>query len=895
MVSSSEIRQQFIDFFCKQRGHKMVPSSSVVPHDDPTLLFTNAGMNQFKPYFLGTEKPPVTRVANTQKCIRAGGKHNDLDDVGKDTYHHTFFEMLGNWSFGDYFKKDAITWAWELLTVVWKLDPTRLHVTVFEGDHKNGIPRDDEAAELWKQVGVLPDHIHLGNAKDNFWEMGDTGPCGPCTEVHIDRTPGKTGGNLVNAGTPDVIEIWNNVFIQFNRNADRSLTPLPAQHVDTGMGFERICSVLQGKDSNYDTDIFMPIFDAIHRLTGVRPYTAKLDDLTDIAYRVVGDHIRTLSFALTDGAKIGNDGRDYVLKRILRRAERYGRQYLGADGPFLHQLVPTVVELMSGAFPELAKNPERVRNAIYAEEVAFIKNLDRGMKLFMQLVEKTRAEGGTVVSGVDAFTLHDTYGVYIDITQQMASEQGISVDFEGYTAAMTDAKERARKGGKTFVVSAVKGELPTTDDSPKYQPEPISAKLLGWVIDNSVITTGKLSIGQTAALLVDRTLFYAEQGGQVGDTGTIRTASGAEFTVKDTQRLGETVLHFGTLLEGELEPGQTVELLQSTLRRIDIARNHTATHLMNLALRTVLDGQVEQKGSLVDDSKTRFDFNSDKPLSAKELREVESYVNDRISRDLTVTAVSLPLADAKKVDGVQAVFGEKYPDPVRVVMIGPTKPEHANFDDSIEFCGGTHVDRTGSIGYFKIVSQEPVAKGVRRIVAVSGRMSAVVMDEQAKVLSGLTEDFKCKPDELPTRIQSLRDETARVSKLLDLAIGMTAQQIAKAAPSLNGTTLIVGHLPSSVGNAGQVQSEVLKKQYPSSLIIFGWDDGDGKALISVALTMDLVKRGLKAGDVLKPLAELIGGKGGGKPDFAQAGGKDVSKLATTLTLASEMAKKLLDN
>ena len=673
MPSSTEIRQQFIDFFCKKHGHTNIASSPVVPHDDPTLLFANAGMNQFKPYFLGTEKPPHKRVANTQKCIRAGGKHNDLDDVGKDTYHHTFFEMLGNWSFGDYFKAEAIAWAWELLTEVWKLDKTRLHVTVFEGDNDAKIPRDDEAAGYWEAVGVPKAQIHLGNKKDNFWEMGNTGPCGPCTEVHIDRTPDKTGGPLVNGGTDKVIEIWNLVFIQFNRNEDQSLTPLPAQHVDTGMGFERICSVLQGKNSNYDTDVFTPIFDAIQKVTKApEPYTGILENLKDTAYRVIGDHIRTLTFALTDGAVIGNLGRDYVLKRILRRAERYGVQVLGTTEPFLHMLVPTVVESFSGAFPELKRDPQRVRDLIYDEEVAFLSTLKRGIKLFDKIAADMAKTGRKVVNGEEAFKLHDTYGVIIDITLQMAQERGLTVDVPGFEKAMEEAQKKSSEGGKKFAVTAVKGDLPPTDDSPKFQFTPVLAKVLGWVKDHEVVRSGKLTAGEEVALLLDRTNFYGEQGGQVGDTGTIRKASGgrkspdssdADFEVTDSQRLGDTVLHVGILHDGELAIGDTVELVQGTIRRVDIMRNHTATHLLNLALKQVLGSHVEQKGSLVDEQKTRFDFSHDKPIPPEQLREIERRVNRQVVMDQPVTAIEMPLAKAKELPGVRAVFGEKYPDP----------------------------------------------------------------------------------------------------------------------------------------------------------------------------------------------------------------------------------------
>jgi alanyl-tRNA synthetase len=897
MPSSNEIRQQFIDFFCEKHNHTFVPSSPVIPHDDPTLLFTNAGMNQFKPYFLGTEKPPYKRVANTQKCIRAGGKHNDLDDVGKDTYHHTFFEMLGNWSFGDYFKTEAIQWAWELLTEVWKLDPTRLHVTIFEGDPANNIPRDDEAAGHWKRVGVPEEHIHLGNKKDNFWEMGNTGPCGPCTEVHYDSTPDKRGGLLVNSGTDKVIEIWNLVFIQFNRNEDQTLTTLPAKHVDTGMGFERITKILQGKESNYDTDIFTPIFHAIREVTNAPPYTGKLDDLKDTAYRVIGDHIRTLTFALTDGAKIGNDGRDYVLKRILRRAERYGRQCLMTEGPFLYKLVPPLVAHMSEAFPELAKNPARVQELIYEEEVAFLRNLDRGIKLFVQLTDRTRQSGSTQICGEDAFKLHDTYGLYIDITEQMAAEQGLTVDVPGFERAMEEAKRRAREGGKKFTVTAVHGDLPTTDDSPKYDLTPISATVLGWVVNNTVTQSGTLTAGDSVALLLDRTNFYAEQGGQVGDTGLIRSSTGAEFQVEDTQRLGNAVLHFGTLLEGEIRVGETVTATTALGPRVDIMRNHTATHLLNLSLRQVLGSHVEQKGSLVDSDKTRFDFSHDKPLSIDELREIELRVNKQVGRDLPVTAIELPLAEARKLPGVRAVFGEKYPDPVRVVMIGPENVSQVTLDDSVEFCGGTHVPRTGNIGYFKIVSQESVAKGIRRVTAVTGRVANEMLAKLTATLDELTAKFQCRPEELPARVEAIQEEVKKLKQ--QIAKGVAADlsgivdKLLAEAPEVSGAKLVVGQLPPAPPEQVRTQIDRVRQKTKSALIVFGSAEEEGKVPLIVALTDDLVKKGLKAGDIIRPVAEVVGGKGGGKPDLAQAGGKDASKLGEALKKARELGCELL--
>ncbi|HEV3386069.1 MAG TPA: alanine--tRNA ligase, partial [Gemmata sp.] len=850
MPSANEIRQQFIDFFCKKHGHTYIPSSPVVPLNDPTLLFANAGMNQFKPYFLGTTKPPAMRVANTQKCIRAGGKHNDLDDVGKDTYHHTFFEMLGNWSFGDYFKKEAIAWGWELLTEVWKLDKTRLHVTVFEGDKDAKISRDDEAAGFWKAVGVPENQIHLGNKKDNFWEMGSTGPCGPCTEVHIDRTPDKSGGKLVNAGTDKVIEIWNLVFIQFNRNEDQSLTPLPAKHVDTGMGFERICSVLQGKASNYDTDVFTPIFEAIQKVTGADPYTGILDNLKDTAYRVIGDHIRTLTFALTDGAVIGNVGRDYVLRRILRRAERYGVQVLATDKPFLHSLVPTVVELFGSAFPELKKNPEKVRELIHDEEEGFLRTLKRGITLFDRIAAELEKTGRTVVNGDEAFKLHDTHGLLIDITQQMAAERGFTVDLVGFDEAMKVAQDKAKQGGKKFTVAAVQGTLPPTDDELKYQAEPIKAKVVGWVKENAVITSGKLSEGDRVALLLDRTCFYGEQGGQVGDTGTIHSANGADFEVEDTQRLGESILHVGILHEGEITVGNTVDGMQTTSRRIAIMRNHTATHLMNLALKQVLGSHVEQKGSLLDGEKTRFDFSHDKPVTAEELRAIEQRVNRQIVQSLPVTAITMPLAKAKEIPGVRAVFGEKYPDPVRVVMIGADSPEKVTLDNSVEFCGGTHIPQTGLIGYFKIQSQEGVAKGIRRITAVTGKPAYEDIQARSAIVDELANKFQCRPEEVSERVNALHDQVEKLQEQLQKSaaanLASTIDKLIESAPDLGGVKLLVAQLPNGTTTESvRGQIDRVRQKCGSAFIVFGWIEEEGKVPLIAALTPDLIKRGLK--------------------------------------------------
>jgi alanyl-tRNA synthetase len=895
MPSANEIRQQFIDFFVKRHGHTAVPSSSVVPADDPTLLFTNAGMNQFKDVFLGTGTRRYLRAVDTQKCIRAGGKHNDLDDVGKDTYHHTFFEMLGNWSFGDYFKKEAIRWAWELLTQVWKLDKGRLHVTVFEGDPKEGLAPDDEAAELWRsQTDIDPSHIHKGNKKDNFWEMGETGPCGPCTEIHIDRTPDKSGGRLVNKGTPDVIEIWNLVFIQFNRGADRKLTPLPAKHVDTGMGFERITAVLQGKSSNYDTDVFTPIFAAIREVTGAPAYTGKLDDLKDTAYRVVADHIRALTVALTDGAAPGNTGRNYVLRRILRRAERYGRQYLGTTKPFLCELVPAVVKAMGEVFPELRRDPGRVANLIRDDEVSFIRTLDRGIKLFEEAAQRARQRGTNVISGEDAFQLHDTYGVYIDITEQMAAEAGLTVDRAGYEREMERAKDRARGARKKLVISAVQGELPKTDDSPKYRGCTTTANVVGWVKDNAVQRKGRLNTDEEAALLLDQTNFYAEQGGQVGDSGRITTATG-QFEVDDAQKLGDTVVHLGRVVDGHIEGGQQAMLEVSSLRAHTM-RNHTATHLLNWALRKVLGEHVEQKGSLVDADKTRFDFTHAQALTPEQVVEVERLVNERIYADLRVRAVTLPLTKAKQIPGVRAVFGEKYPDPVRVLLIGPESPEEATLEHSVEFCGGTHLAHTGQAGFFKIVSQEPVAKGVRRVTGVTGREAVATVQRLSGVVDELTARLNCKPEELPARVEALQEEVRKLQGQLkkgaagDLA-GAGDRLLASAAEA-NGAKIIVGEVPAAPVDQLRAQADRLRQKAKSAVVVLGWTE-EGKVGLLAAVTEDLTKKGVAAGKLIGEVAKVVGGKGGGRPDMAQAGGSDPAKLGEALQLAKKLAAEKL--
>jgi alanyl-tRNA synthetase len=895
MPTANEIRQQFIDFFVQRHGHTAVPSSSVVPTDDPTLLFANAGMNQFKDVFLGTGTRPYRRAVDTQKCIRAGGKHNDLDDVGKDTYHHTFFEMLGNWSFGDYFKKEAIAWAWELLTRVWGLEKSRLHVTVFEGDPGEGLKPDDEAAKEWReQTDIDPSHIHKGSKKDNFWEMGDTGPCGPCTEIHYDKTPDRRGARLVNKGTPDVIEIWNLVFIQFNRGEDRKLTPLPAKHVDTGMGFERLTAVLQGKDSNYDTDVFTPIFAAIRQVTGAPPYGGKLDDPKDTAYRVIADHIRALTFALTDGAAPGNEGRNYVLRRILRRAERYGRQHLQTRQPFLCDLVPAVVESMGHAFPELKRDPGRVARLIREDEESFIRTLDRGIRHFQEAADRASAAGSKRISGKDAFQLHDTYGVYIDITEQMAAEAGLEVDRPGFEHEMEEAKKRARGARKKLVITAVQGELPRTDDSPKYAGLTAAGTVAGWVEGNTVVRAGRLEMDHEAGLLLDRTNFYAEQGGQVGDSGTISTDTGT-FEVEDTQKLGDGVLHLGRVVRGHIEGGQKASLEVSGVRAHTM-RNHTATHLLNWALRRVFGDHIDQKGSLVDPDKTRFDFTHDKPLSSEEVAEIERLVNEKVYADLPVSPVTMPLAEAKKIPGVRAVFGEKYPDPVRVLLIGAQRPEEATRDCSVEFCGGTHLQHTGQAGFFKLVSQEAVGKGVRRVTAVTGREAVATVQRLSSALEGLCARLNCKPEELDSRVEALQEEVKKLQTQLrkgaagDLAA--SGDRLLAEAADVGGAKVIVGEMPAAPVEQMRQQLDRLRQKAGSAAVVIGWVE-DGKVGLLAAVTEDLTRKGVEAGKLVGEVAKVVGGRGGGRKDMAQAGGTDPAKLPEALQLARKLVRDKL--
>ena len=950
-MTSDQIRQQFIDFFVRKHGHTFVPSSPVVPHDDPTLLFTNAGMNQFKPIFLGLETRPYKRAANSQKCIRAGGKHNDLDDVGRSRRHHTFFEMLGNWSFGDYFKRGAIEMAWELLTSVWKLDPARLHVSCYEGNEAAGIPRDTEAANIWKEVaGLCDDHIHYFG-KDNFWEMGDTGPCGPCTEIYIDRTPDKSGGTRVNTDDPRVMEIWNLVFIQYNRDASGKLTTLPSQHVDTGMGLERICQVLQGKEDNYAIDLFTPLFDALTEMTGIRyggqfPATNAADPVAeganpqlrhDIAFRVIADHVRCLTFALTDGATPSNEGRGYVLRRILRRAVRFGRQQLQLRNPFLYRLVPVVVETMAGAFPELKRDSQRVIELVAQEEISFGRTIDRGIDLFEEAANRAKwnDEKQLVISADDAFKLHDTYGFPIDLTRIMAEERGMLVDIVGYEKLMEQAREIARAGGKGADSALLRlppdalsqlGEckIKPTDDAAKFLSDPIRATVKA--IWNGTALVESSPDGSEAAILLDRTGFYAEMGGQVGDAGTLRTDDGVLVTVGATRVIGGYVLHVGRVAGGEIRVGDAVTATVDE-RRLRTQQSHTTTHIANWALREVLGDGVQQKGSLVDPDKLRFDFSHGKAMSEEEISRVEELVNRCISKGLHVYAEVVPQENALKIHGLRAVFGEKYPPMVRVVSIGtpvaelltdPQNPKWRQF--SIEFCGGTHLRNTSEAVTFVITAEESISKGIRRIVALTGDAAQAVL-AQGKSVDSLIEEARKKADaELPAIIAALQksissgdlslrskrraqaaaaefqdryrkwEKASAAQSAARIDAGDVASSLLESAALLGPAKLVVGEVPGVTPDQLLAVTDSLKKKTGSYGILLA-SAHDGKVNFVAAVSDDLIARGLKAGDWIRETAKVTGGGGGGRPQLAQAGGKDPGKLADALRAAKDYASR----
>ncbi|MBM3824717.1 MAG: alanine--tRNA ligase [Verrucomicrobia bacterium] len=897
-MTSAQIRSSFLDFF-KSKQHSIVSSSSLMP-DSPNLLFTNAGMNQFVPIFLGQTRCPYNpgRAADTQKCIRAGGKHNDLDDVGLDTYHHTFFEMLGNWSFGDYFKREAIEWAWELIVEIWKFPPQRLYATVYRPDPARNDPSefDQEAWDHWaakfRSAGLDPSvHIVNGNKKDNFWMMGDTGPCGPCSELHVDLTPeGNTGGALVNQGSPSCIEIWNLVFIQFNANPDGTFSPLPAKHVDTGMGFERVTSIIQGtrgfsdfagaRISNYETDIFRPIFDAIEKLSGMRygstlPKPGSAGDTeqerVDVAFRVIADHIRTLSFAIADGIQPGNTDRHYVLRRILRRAVRYGRT-LGFREPFFFKLVEVLADTMGDVFAEIRAKKKHVQDVLRLEEESFNRTLDKGIALFNE--EAASDVSARVISADLAFRLYDEQGFPLDLTELMARERGLAVDRAGFEGLMEQQRARARAAQKKEVISL--SQIGTTEPT----------KFTGfdeWSVAAKVIEVAALKEGKLAVIL-DRSACYAEMGGQVGDTGEI-SGSGQLWPILNTQKSGQTWLHW---VEGAEAPavGSVVTVSVDAARRRAIQRHHTVTHLLHWALHEVVSREASQKGSFVGPDKLTFDFNS-APLTPSQVADIERLVNERIVENQSVSWSEVAYAGVKSRKDVMQFFGDKYGETVRVVQIGGGPGRLDGY--SMELCGGTHARATGEIGVFRIVAESAIAAGVRRIEAVAGLGAFEAMAQDRALIHTLAGRLSTPLAELEKKLDAILAQQKELEKQVKAATQREAAAKAKTllgkAQTLKGTPAIIEEVGGLDGDALQSLADALKSEF-KGVVVLGSVSGDAVALVA-AVSPELTSR-IQAGKIIQAIAPVVGGKGGGRPDYARGGGKQPDQLSAALAKAATL-------
>jgi alanyl-tRNA synthetase len=903
MSTAKQIRNGFIDFF-KSKDHEFVPSSPIVPIGDETLLFANAGMNQFKDIFLGLVPPEYRRVANTQKCLRVSGKHNDLEEVGKDTYHHTFFEMLGNWSFDDYFKAEAIQWAWELFTSVWGLEPDRLWATVFGGDYAEGLPEDEEAANLWTKVTPIPaEKVLACSRKDNFWEMGETGPCGPCSEIHIDLGPEmcdmkNVPGHKcrVNAGCARYIELWNLVFIQFNRLGDGKLVPLSAKYVDTGAGLERIAAVMQNKKSNYDTDLFMPIINCTSDITGHK-YTSKLGNKTDNAFRVIADHIRSLVFAITDGAIPSNEGRGYVIRRILRRASRFGRE-LGMHEPFIYKLVPVVVDCLGDAFGEITERADYVSTVIESEEASFGRTLDRGIEIFNTAAKRAQQSINKIINGEDAFRLYDTYGFPLDLTELMAQERSLKVDTAKFNELMEQQRQRARAAQKndSLVVTLADTELPATEDAHKYHTDSCDSKLIGWIDNGGFKNQGQIETGAEVGIILDRTCFYAEAGGQVGDCGIIKSEN-AQFLVEDTAKIANCIIHRGKVVEGSFSVGQNVKAIISKDRSAT-KKNHTATHLLQWALQEVLGKSVAQQGSYVDPDYLRFDFTYPKAPTTKELKKVEDLVREKIVSDLPLTCVVMPRSEAEKL-GAMALFGEKYGNEVRVVAIGAANEKLLEEAFSREFCGGTHCDNTGQIGGFKIIKEESISAGIRRITALTGTGLNACLEKASDIVDELSAMLKVPSEALVERVGQLIKDNKKLSKDLKSAakssgsdVMAEARQLLQKCEKINESSIIIGRLQNTHIEQAREAIDMLKKKAKSAAIVLGFGEDD-KATLLAGITDDLIKKGLKAGDIVKAIAPIIDGGGGGRPQMAQAGGKEPKKINDALKKARELIKEKL--
>ncbi|MBU3857426.1 MAG: alanine--tRNA ligase [Candidatus Phocaeicola excrementipullorum] len=870
MLTANEIRDSFVKFF-ESKGHQIVPSAPMVIKDDPTLMFTNAGMNQFKDIILGNHPAKYKRVTDSQKCLRVSGKHNDLEEVGHDTYHHTMFEMLGNWSFGDYFKKEVIGWAWEYLVDVLKINPEILYATVFEGSPEEGLERDNEAASYWAKY--LPeDHIINGNKHDNFWEMGETGPCGPCSEIHIDLRPDEEkakvpGRELVNKDNPLVIEIWNLVFMQYNRKADGSLEPLPAKVIDTGMGFERLCMALQGKKSNYDTDVFQPIIKAIGDLAGV---TYGKDPKVDVAMRVVADHIRTIAFSITDGQLPSNAKAGYVIRRILRRATRYAYTFLGQKQAFMYKLVPVLIENMGGAYPELKAQQTLIEKVMKEEEEAFLRTLETGIRLLDKVMNDAKAAGKKEISGVDAFTLYDTFGFPLDLTELILRENQMTVNEDEFNAEMQKQKQRARNAA-------------TVETGDWVVLKEGETKFVGY--DYTEYETSILRFREVKQknqtyyqIVLSETPFYAESGGQVGDTGAL-VSEFETIEIIDTKKENNLPIHIAKKLPEHLDAPMMACV--DTDRRAACAANHSCTHLLDEALRQVLGTHVEQKGSLVTPDSLRFDFSHFQKVTPEQLREVEHLVNAKIRANIPLTEYrNLPIEKAKEL-GAIALFGEKYGDEVRVVQFG----------SSIEFCGGTHVSATGKIGMVKIISESSVAAGVRRIEAVTGAKVEEMLDSIQDTLDDLRALFNNAPD-LKAAIRKYIDENAGLKKQVEAFMKEKEADIKakliESAKEIHGVKVIRSVLPMPADTVKNIAFQ-LKGQIPENLFVAIGSAFENKPMLTVMISDDLVKNGLNAGQLVREAAKLIQGGGGGQPHFATAGGKNPDGLSAAVDKIIELA------
>ncbi len=870
-MTAKEIRESFKSFF-ESKEHLIVPSAPMVVKDDPTLMFTNAGMNQFKDIILGNATPKCRRQADTQKCLRVSGKHNDLEEVGHDTYHHTMFEMLGNWSFGDYFKKEAISWAWEYIVDVLKIDPADLYATVFEGSEEEGLARDDEAASIWEQF--LPkDHIINGNKHDNFWEMGDTGPCGPCSELHVDSRPAEEkakipGRELVNKDHPQVIEIWNLVFMQFNRKADGSLEGHPAKVIDTGMGFERLVRTLQGKTSNYDTDVFQPLIKVMADMAGVKYGD---DEKQDIALRVIVDHLRAIAFAIADGQLPSNAKAGYVIRRILRRAVRYGYTFLGQKEAFIYKLVPTLVAEMGDAFPELPAQQKLVMKVMQEEESSFLRTLENGIKLLQGVIDETKAAGKTEIEGAKAFTLFDTFGFPLDLTELICREQGMTVDEKGFDVCMQEQKTRARGANEVQL-----GDWVILSDA--------ESKFVGYDFTEYTCHIVKYrevkqKKGTAYEMILDTTPFYGEMGGEVGDTGVL-VSENETITVLDTKKENGVAIHIVDKLpenpEAEFMACVDVE------RRRAIEANHTCTHLLDEALREVLGSHVEQKGSLVTAESLRFDFSHFEKVTPEQLRQVEHMVNEKIRENIKLEEYrDYPIEEAKKL-GAIALFGEKYGDKVRVVKFGT----------SVEFCGGCHASATGNLGMVRIISESSIAAGVRRIEAITGQAVEEMMDKTQDLVSDLRALLNNAPNLIDVVKKAIADNK-ELQEQVDQFKSAKAQEYKKdmiaAAKDVNGVKVIAAVVPVDAQGAKDIAFQ-LRAQFTEKLLVVIGGGADAKPSLTVAFSDDLVQAGKNAGKIIRDAAKLMQGGGGGQAHFATAGGKNIDGLKAAVDKVVELAE-----